>query len=213
MNTMFEPDSGFMQVLNRFSSLVILNFLFLFTSIPIFTIGASLSALYDVVFRLDTPREGKIVATYFRAFRTNFKQSTLAWLFFVLIIAASGVNAVLFARMEGTFSYLMFLVCMLIMINSLLVMGYTFPLISQFDNTLGNTLKNSLLLSIAKLPRTLVIAVINCFPWVLMIVYLYAFIQFGFLWFALYFAAAAYFNSRVLMKVFDPLREQASSVN
>ena len=38
----------------------------------------------------------------------------------------------------------------------------------------------------------------------------YAFIQLGFLWFALYFAAAAYFNSRVLMKVFNPLREQTS---
>ena len=39
----------------------------------------------------------------------------------------------------------------------------------------------------------------------------YAFIQLSFLWFALYFAAAAYFNSRILMKVFDPLKEQASN--
>ena len=86
-----------------------------------------------------------------------------------------------------------------------------FPLISQFDNTTGNTLKNSLLLAVANLPRTLILAVINCFPWVLLAVNLYAFIQLSFPWLALYFAAAAYFNSSVLMKVFDRLREQASS--
>jgi hypothetical protein len=67
-----------------------------------------------------------------------------------------------------------------------------------------------MLLGVANLPRTLIIAVINCFPWVLMIVNLYAFIQFSFLWVSLYFAAAAYFNSRLLMDVFRPLKESAS---
>jgi len=83
--------------------------------------------------------------------------------------------------------------------------------LSQFDNTKYNTLKNALLLSVANLPRTLIITMINCFPWALMFMHLYTFIRIGFLWFALYFAAAAYLNSRVLMKVFDPLREQAAS--
>ena len=92
----------------------------------------------------------------------------------------------------------------------MLVLGYAFPLISQFDNTFVNNLKNSLFLSVANLPRTLIIAVINCFPWALLLMNLYAFIQFSFLWFALYFAAAAYFNSRILMKVFDPLKEQSA---
>jgi len=211
MNTIFDPDSWLMQLLTRFSSLVILNFLFLFTSIPIFTIGAGLSAMYDVAFRMDTEREGKLVVTYFRSFRSNFKQSTPVWLIFVLLIAASCANAVIFSNMEGTMGYLLFLISMVILINTMLVLGYVFPLMSQFDNTLGNTLKNALLLSIANLPRTLIIAVINCFPWALMFMHLYTFIKIGFLWFALYFAAAAYINSRILMKVFDPLKEQASS--
>jgi len=211
MNTIFDPDSWFMQFLSRFSSLVILNFLFLFTSIPVFTIGASLTAMYDVVFRMDTEREGKLVSTYFRSFKTNFKQSTLIWLFFLLLISASCANAVIFSNMDGTMGYLLFLISMVILINAMLVLGYVFPLASQFDNTLSNTLKNSLLLSVANLPRTLLIAVINCFPWALMFMNLYTFIRIGFIWFVLYFAAAAYFNSRLLMKVFDPLRIQASS--
>lgn len=205
MGSFFDHDSGFMQLVSRFASLVVLNFLFLCTSIPLFTVGASLSALYDVVFRLDTSREGKVVPAYFRAFRSNFRQSTVVWLFFVVLIAASAVNAVIFSRMTDTFGYLLFLICMLILINALLVMGYAFPLISQFTNSTGNTLKNALLLSIAKLPRTLLMALINAFPWILLIFNLYSFVWLGFLWFSLYFAAAAYFNSRVLIPVFRPM--------
>ena len=210
MHTLFDPDSGFMQFLTRFSSLVILNFLFLFTSIPIFTIGASLTALYDVVFRMDTEREGKLVSTYFRSLKANFKQSTTIWLIFALFITASCANAVIFSNMDSTMGYLLFLISMVILINALLVLSYVFPLLSQFDNTVGKTIKNALLLAVANLPRTLVLVVLNCFPWALMFMHLYTFIKIGFIWFTLYFAAAAYFNSRVLMKVFQPLKEQAS---
>ena len=205
-----NPDSWFMQLISRFSSLVVLNLLFLFTCIPIFTIGAALTALYDVVFRMDTDREGRYLPAYFRSFAANFKQSTPIWMVFLLFIAASCANAVIVSNKGGMMGQIPSVVSVVILINLLLVLGYVFPLLSQFDNTRRNTVKNALLLSVANLPRTLVVAVINCFPWALMIVNFYAFIQMSFIWFALYFAAAAYFNSRVLMKVFQPLREAAS---
>ena len=211
MRFLFDSDSWFMDLIGRFSSLAVLNLLFLCTCIPIFTIGAALTALYDVVFRMDTGREGKLAVTYFRAFRANFKQSTPIWLFFLLLIVASCTNAVIFSNWGNGLGHVLFVLSVVILINCILVLGYVFPLLSQFDNTKANTLKNSLLLCVANLPRTLIVAVINCLPWVLMAVYFYAFIQLSFLWVALYFAAAAYFNSRVLEKVFDPLRKQASS--
>lgn len=210
MRTFFDSDSWLMQLISRFSSLAVLNLVFLCTCIPLFTIGAALTALYDVVFRMDTEREGKLIPAYFRSFAANFKQGTPLWLLFLLVIVASCVNMVVFSNWENPMGHVLFVLAMVILINTLLVLGYTFPLLSQFDNTKRNTLKNALLLSVANLPRTLIITVINCFPWALMVVNFYAFIQLSFLWLVLYFAAAAYFNSRVLMKVFDPLREQAS---
>lgn len=211
MRTFFDSDSWLMQLISRFSSLAILNLVFLCTCIPIFTIGASLTALYDVVFRMDTEREGKLIPAYFHAFAENFRQATPIWLLFLLLIAASCVNAVTFSNWSNPMGHVLFVIAVVILINVFLVLGYTFPLLSQFDNTKGNTLKNALLLSVGNLPRTLIIAVINCFPWALMLVNFYAFIQLSFLWLVLYFAAAAYFNSRVLNAVFDPLREQASN--
>jgi len=210
MNLIFKYDSPIMQLISRFSSLVVLNLLFLCTSIPIFTIGASLTALYDVVFRLDSSREGKIAASYFQAFRANFRQSIPIWLLFLFLIGSSCANAVILSGKGTTSGLILSVAGIVILINSLLVLGYAFPLLSQFQNTTSNMLKNSLLLAIANLPRTLLVAVVNCFPWMLMLVNFYAFIQLSFLWLVLYFAAAAYFNSRVLMKVFAPLREQTS---
>ncbi len=205
-----DTDSWFMQLINRFSSLAILNLVFLCTCIPIFTIGTGLTALYDVVFRMDTEREGKVISAYFRSFAANFRQSTPIWLFFLLFLIASCGNIVIFSGMGGITGQILFTVSVVILINILLVLGYVFPLLSQFDNTTRNTLKNALLLSIANLPRTLLIAVINCFPWVIMVMNLYAFIRFSFILLVVYFAAAAYFNSRVLLKVFQPLKEAAS---
>lgn len=210
MHTFFDADSWLFQLLSRFSSLVVLNLLFLFTCIPVFTMGAALTALYDVVFRMDTPREGKTASAYFRAFRANFKQSTRVFLIIALILAAGCTNIVLLSGMTGPGTAVLSVICVVILVNCILISGYAFPLISQFHNTTGNILKNSLLLTAANLPRTLICAGINCFPWMLMAVNFYSFIQLSFLWFALYFAAAAYFNSRVLMKLFDSLRRQAS---
>lgn len=211
MNRIFDYDSPMLQVLNRFASLVVLNLLCLCTSIPIFTAGAAVTALYDVVFRMDEDWEHKNAAAFFRAFRKNFRQSTLLWLFFLLLILASIVNAMIFSNLGGTIGFLLFLLSLAVLCNSLLILAYVFPLLSQFENTLGNTLKNAVLLSIANLPRTLLMAVLNCFPWVLIFMHLYAFFRLGFLWLTLYFAAAAWVNSRLLKKVFDPLRQPASS--
>lgn len=205
MRFLFSPDSMIMQILSRFCDIVILNIVFLLTCFPIFTIGAANAALYDVVFRMDTEREEKLLRTYFRSFRDNFRQGTMIWLFLLLFFAASYMNMVRFSEIGGTFGFLLFLFAMLVLLTAVLVFSLVFPLLSQFRNSTVNMLKNALLLGVANLPRALVLAVINCFPWALMLMNLYAFIRFGFLWFALYFAAAAYFNSRVLKKVFDPL--------
>ena len=45
MHFLLDSDSWFMQLISRFSSLAVLNLLFLCTCIPVFTIGAALTAL------------------------------------------------------------------------------------------------------------------------------------------------------------------------
>ena len=208
MRFLFDPESQIMQILSRFCDIVILNLVFLLTCIPIFTIGAANTALYDVVFRMDTDREGKMLPTYFHSFRVNFRQSTIVWLALLLFGVATYLNMTRFSVL-GENSYLLgyglFIVSMLVLVLEVFLFSYSFPLLSRFRNSTRQTAINALLLAIGNLPRTLVVAVINCFPWVLLIMNFYAFMQLGFIWLAMYFAAAAYFNSRVLKKIFDNL--------
>lgn len=208
MRFLFDPESQIMQILSRFCDIVTLNLVFLLTCIPIFTIGAANTALYDVVFRMDTDREGKMLPTYFHSFRENFRQSTIVWLALLLFGVATYLNMTRFSVL-GENSYLLgyglFIVSMLVLVLEVFLFSYSFPLLSRFRNSTRQTAINALLLAIGNLPRTLVVAVINCFPWVLLIVNFYAFMQLGFIWLAMYFSAAAYFNSRVLKKVFDNL--------
>lgn len=208
MRFLFDPESQIMQIISRFCDIVILNVVFLLTCIPVFTVGAANAALYDVVFRLDTDREGPLLPSYFRAFRENFRQSTGLWLLLLLFGAATYVNMTRFSFLGENSYYLgygLFILSMLVLVLEVFVFSYSFPLLSRFRNSTRQTAVNALLLAIGNLPRTLLVSVINCFPWALLIVNFYAFMRLGFIWLAMYFAAAAYFNSRVLKKVFDQL--------
>ena len=211
MPFLFSPDSKIMQIISRFCDIVILNLLFLVTCLPLFTIGAASAAMYTVVFRMDTDKEEGLFRTYFRAFRDNFLQGTAIWLLLALFGAASCVNMVQFSQLGGVLGYLLFLIAMLVFLVVVLIFSYVFPLLSQFRNSIKESLKNALLLSVAHLPRSILLAVINCFPAALLVLKLYAFAKLSYLWMVLYFAAAAYFNSRVLNKVFKPYWEQAEA--
>ena len=207
MNGLFSPDSRFMRYMTRIADLMILNLLFLLTSIPIFTIGASLTALYTVCFRLGTDREGSTARDYFAAFKENFAQATPLFLLLLLWLLGTGGMAVWFYLMAGWMHYL-FVPFAVLFVVVVLVGSYVFPLLSRFDNRNTLTLKNAALLSLGYLPRSLVIGAINLFPFVLLAVDLFTFLKAAFAWVIIWFAAAAYVNCLILKKVFAPYLEE-----
>lgn len=68
------------KFLARVFDLAILNLLFLLTCIPVFTAGAAITALYDMMLRLVKDEEGALVKGYFKAFAENFKKATVCFL-------------------------------------------------------------------------------------------------------------------------------------
>lgn len=208
METFFSPDSKIMQAMNRMADLVLLNLLFLLTCLPVFTVGAANTALYTVCFRMDTPREEGLFSTYFRAFRRNFLQSSLLFLILALLTAASAVNGILFVSLGGGAGLAGILLSVLLLLLTAFTAGYAYPLQSRFSDSVGSTLKNALLLSIAHLPRTLILTALNLLPWILFFLNFYAFIQLGFVWVFVYFSVAAYCCSRLLNAVFAPYSGQ-----
>lgn len=207
MNGLFAPNSRLMRYLNRLADLMILNLLFLLTSIPIFTIGASLTALYSVCFRLGTDREGSTFRDYFAAFKENFRQATSLFLLLLLWLMGTGGAAVIFCFMAG-WMHCLFVPFAVLFIVVVLVASYVFPLLSRFENRTATTLKNAALLSLGYLPRSIIIGAINLFPFVLLAVDLLTFLKAGFAWLIIWFSAAAYCNCLLLKGVFAPYLEE-----
>lgn len=204
---MFSPDSRFMEILGRITDLILLNILFVITCLPVFTVGAAITALYTMCFRLMREEYGSIIRSYFAAFKANFKQATVLWGLLLL----AGVPALYYLsqalNQTGILQYGA-LVFILIFAVVFMTGSYAFPWISQFENATAQALKNALLLSISRLPRTLAVLAINLMPVIVFVINADLFVRISFLWVSLYFAAAAYMNTGILWHVFKPYRDQ-----
>ena len=170
MKMRFNPDGPIFRSLSFVADLVILHFLCLICCIPVFTIGAAMTALARVtqdMVRLQEPGVGR---TFFRAFRENFRQSTVCW----LVCLAVGVVVVLDFLLindvlTGTAQSVGFLLWVLVTVVYLGVMAWLFPLLARYEGTLGQHLKNALILALAKLPRTLIMVAVHALPFVLLL--------------------------------------------
>lgn len=203
MQTLFSPDSKFMQALSRGADLMLLNLLFLLTCIPVVTIGPSAAALYRVILAMGTAREDGIIRPYFRAFRENFLSALKAWLILLGVAAALILDLLLAIRLGGVFIWFS-LVFAILLAMELLAAAMLFPLLSLFQNSTLGTLKNALVLGLGQLPRAAAIAALWVFPlvvlWYMPLTFFYA----AFIWIVIYFSGAAFLASLLLKPVFAP---------
>ncbi len=73
-------DNKLIAFLDKLVNLFLLNILFVLTSLPIITIGASLTALNSVNLKMVQNEESYITSYYFKSFKRNFRVATLGFL-------------------------------------------------------------------------------------------------------------------------------------
>lgn len=168
---LFRHDSPIMLFLSDLGDHMLLNILFFMCSLPVITMGCSLTATFKVARLLADKSCDHVIPQFFRAFRDNFKQSTLLWCpsliiyaMLVLYYGLAGSDAAPYMKIWLAAS---FFICFLLTA----VLCYVFPLISRYDNSLSQHIKNAFILAVSNLPRTLVLMVISVFP-VLMFIFL-----------------------------------------
>ena len=86
MGRFFDLDSPLMSALNKLADLISLNILVIICSLPVFTIGASMTALHYVVLKMVRNEEGYIIKSFFKSFKQNFRQATIIWLILLVLI-------------------------------------------------------------------------------------------------------------------------------
>lgn len=204
MRNFFDVDGPFISGLTKVADIFILNLLLIICSIPVFTFGAAYTAMYYVTLKMVKDEECYTLKSFFKSFKQNFKQATGIWLIMLVI------GMVLFFDlriMNGEFSgYLSLNEGVLRVMSVLLMAGfvvytfvfsYVFPVLSKFDNTVKNTIRNALIMSIRHLPLTVAIIIINVLPLALMY-----FVPRALILMFVIFGLSAYCNSYMFVKIF-----------
>ncbi len=164
MKKLFSLDSPIMRFLSHLADLVILSFLWLVCSLPLVTMGAATTALYAVLLKDVAGEGGPVVRSFFRYFKENFKQATVLWLILAVVTAICVADVLLILSGMVGESIAAIVVCSVPLVFVVMAMGYCYPMIAYFRITTGRTLKNALLLTVCKLPSSLLMAALNCFP-------------------------------------------------
>lgn len=148
----FSYESRFSQLMLKLSYCCCLNFLWLICSLPVFTIGASTTALYYVCFKVIRNEETHVFPMFFRSFKENFKQATILWLILLAVGSFIAADAYIVYHMraasENTAAViwtLLFAVIIAAAVIYFIILLFTFPLLANFDNTTKAMLKNAFL--------------------------------------------------------------------
>ncbi len=202
MGGFFNLDNKVMIFLGRIVDLVILNVIFLVTCIPIFTIGAAITSLYEVTFKMIKDEESYIFKGYFKSFKGNFKKSTVAWLVLLVASIVLSVDIVVCLQNEGALWDVLLVVTTIAMVMLVGILNYVFPLQAKFENTFKKTILNAWVISIRHLPTTILTIIVNGIFVFCVLYNSYTFFYGIIVYLVIGFAIEAYVNSIFFARVF-----------
>lgn len=205
MRSLFSLDNPFNMFMTLVFDIILLNVLFVVCCVPLITIGASSTALYTVMLKRVKNDEGYIIKGFFGAFKNNFKQSIPLTLLFLGLVALLACDFLIVTRWQNSLGPVMQGLCYVLAIGVAAVFSYVWPLLAKFENTNRNILKNAALLSIAKLPWTVILTILKLLPIILFLFFLNAFSYVWWIWPLCGFSLTAYIASKILGPIFDSL--------
>ncbi|MDE7017863.1 MAG: DUF624 domain-containing protein [Lachnospiraceae bacterium] len=208
MGRIFDLESPFMRFLNLVADLMILNFLMVICCLPVITIGAASTGMYYVLLKMVRGEEGYLIRGFFKSFKQNFKQATILWMIMLLIIFIYIGDFLIFSYSGLKFPKVLVIIILAVALVLLIVSIYVFPVLSRFDNTVKNTVKNAFCMSVLNLPKTALLLILAVLPAVVLYFSSYAAI-FVFLF---GISVPAYFSAHLYSGIFKKFEPEAAPV-
>ncbi len=195
---LLDPDSKLYQILSTAASFIALNILWLLCSAPLLTAGVSTAAMYTITRKMARHEYPTVLPDFFKAFRDNFKKGMLAGLvmLFPLLLLVLYLFLGLSGGMEGhtLLRGLSWVAAAVIGVFN----SYLWPLLAWYENSLGNSLKNAVLLPLSNPFIALAVTALNLLPVYLLLRHTYVFLRISFLWLVAGFALTAFVNTQLL---------------
>ena len=195
MDKIFNLDTPVWRFIGKLADAVLLNILWVVFSIPIFTIGASTTALYYVSMKVVSDREGtSLFRDFWKSFKMNFGQSTLIWLICLFLGAFFAFDIWYYWGMDNQWASGIAMVFVVLTLLLIMVMHYIFAVQAKFINPIRKTFLFSAVLPLRYIYFTIPMLLITA-----------AFVVGTYYWFPLILfgeGGIAFFHSFFLVKIF-----------
>ena len=199
-----DNDSFFGRFMTKLGIIIAANIMFMLLSIPFFTIGAGLSALYYVMFRTLRSDGGvNPFKEFWAGLKMNFKQATISWILFVLLIAFLLVDIRICNAAGGTLGYLKIGAYAIGAVAVILYL-YLILVMAAFQDSLPHLIRNAAYFIGKKPWKALVILFFDIFPFVLTFSDLQMLPLYAFLWVLCGFGLQAMLGATLLLPEFEP---------
>lgn len=211
MKNLFKVDGNLYNLLENFSDYVVLNIAFVIGCLPLLTIGASLTALYDISNKLQKKEKCSIFSDFFKSYKKYFKESTFIWVIQFIIYLIVFLYLMMFKDSSVFIAKVYYVFTILIAYINLAVSIYIYPTISRYKYNIRGYFQFAFVTSNMFFLYTIVMMIIsvtlifvifesvNFIGWSLFI-----FLIFG-------FALVAYVYNLILSKVFERLEVKNES--
>lgn len=197
----FHKDNLFTKVMYKAGSLVLLNIYFILCSIPIVTIGASLTAANTVCIKIREETDVKVTGTFFRSFASNFMNATLVWICLAGIISMCVCGMMYGFTTKAASSYLICAVSAVVGMIMLMVLTYYFILLARFENDIMSHIKNSFIIAGTHFVRTALIWLVWLVTIGIFIVESEILAYMGWIWLAIGFALLIYMTNSIFKAI------------
>lgn len=208
MGNFFSIDSSLMRGMSKVADLMILNLLFILTSIPIITIGASMSAMHYVLIKINKNEGSYVAKMYFSSFKENFVQGTVLWLVNIAGIALFAYDVYVFFFANNTLPTLALIFVLAVGVLFIMTTIYFYPLQARFINPVGKTIRNAFFVMILNFPKSILIMLIYCIPVAIVILasfFIPAVLLFG-------FSVPGYLAVKLYSKVFAKIEPKEAEI-
>ncbi len=160
---LFNPENGLMITMNQITDCIFLSLFWFLGCVPVVTLGAASAALYDAVYRRFRQGDSHPWHRFFSTFGRDLKAGLLPSVLFAAAVwfGGKGMIGLWNSAVAGIAGWPVFSGVAFLAVTALGVLSVMFPLLSRFDNPLPVLLRNTVLLALSNMPRTIALGILN----------------------------------------------------
>ena len=163
MHTLFNPENKFWNFMGKVTDVACMSILWLLTSLPVITIGASTAAFYSFTLDAVQDGEGAVLRSYFSEFRKNFKKATILWMLQLILTVFLTVNlfaAWNFYLAKGIIGLGLLSLALFGMIVCIGTGLYLYPILVSYDFPIKKVIADSFIMAVGNPHVTLSVIVV-----------------------------------------------------